>query len=303
MEYYSNSPIRINSGYSYNNYGNRREEESYIPLKNVTEEYTFPYEIQPTDITYNNKVGIQSVVYTTSDGQEHTARLEVGTTDTVAYFDEVPEGERIVTVRANLQNMDYAIWNAFSISNDRVYSGRFNVNMTKEHEDGTPLKGGEFFQLKYTVTGNDGAFTESTAKENDRYIWFVVKELACPEISWNESIVKIAEEQTITMEGALNISGYEDRNRTSVEDPVIKMAVISDEKSGVFSTLTEAEGMSFFTGKMTVMPFLAGWTVKYHTVNGGDQEYTIPSDIPEDGLEIQIPNSGWTVNRGGGYLG
>ena len=97
-------------------------------------------------------------------------------------------------------------------------------------------------------------------------------------------------------DSGLSISGSESKNRTSAEYPVIKLSVndvgviySSDLNEIEITDLTEAERMSFFTGKMTVMPFLAGWTVKYHTVNGGDQEYTIPSDIPEDGLEIQIP--------------
>ena len=311
-----------NNGIDSYSYGQAMYDYILPALGGSNEEWIFPYEIQPTGFTYNmnylngttyatnnfgnisttlgvsNITELLEVSYQTSDGVNHIASLSYGGTsnrELYVRFDEIPEGERVVSV-----NTTWKKW-VESFSSFNVF---LNYNVATTHEDNTAIKAEEMFQVEHVWQNEDGeVITDSKdSQRNYTHIWFATRPQRCPNIYWvNESsdifIDIMNDEDRYLSTSILKVPDTtQDTDassfRDTMSDPQLKLGMLIMQMNGG-STAGWAGNVQtdtqFLTGKMTVMPFLAGWTVKYSTVKKGEQEYVISDDIPEEGLEIQIP--------------
>lgn len=298
----------------------------YPVREGSTEEWTFPFEIQPTGLTYylvsadvntNTSIGLVNynhmmselgvsnisdlieVYYQTSDGNKYLASLNIGGNNNkylYMNFDQIPENERVVSATIT--------WKKWVVSHSN-FQVHLNYSVATNHEDGSTIAGGEKFQVKHIWKNSNSEIVANSDVAIGRYthIWFVARPERCPELYWvNDNVgtiptVLMSNEDRYVSKSILKVPDeVQDKDapsyRDTMADPQLKIGVTVSGNSSVYIRGWADDiqtNTQFLTGKMTVMPFLAGWTITYHTVNKGEQTYTLPNDIPEEGLEIQIP--------------
>ena len=308
----------------YGGQSNKTHDNIYPSLEGSTEEWTFPYEIQPSALKYQlgyvfdwvadrgfywqdipSKLGagdlndLVEVRYGTSGGEEYMASLRSENTLLYVEFDQVPEGERVVSARTTWKKWPQ------SFSTMDVY---LNYEVPETGEDGLPLPSSGKYQVKHVW--RDGEDTVLSDSENilqtsHTHIWFVTRPQRCPGLYWTPisnkmDTVVMDDEKRYKSEFVLKVPDAEQKKdavsyRDTMSDPKLRLGMMLEKPyvySGGFLTGWAGDvqmDTQYLTGKMTVMPFLSGWTVTYHTVNKGEQTYTIPDEIPEEGMEIQIP--------------
>lgn len=249
----------------------------------TTEVYEFPYEIQPLAFRTNIVEGdtkMSSYTYITSSGAQFTSSIKANSS---IPFDQVPEGERVVKV---IFHWDSIYSRHYQFRTSAAVVQGFDFHVSNSHEDGSSIQQNELVQVKHSIET-----PKSTNKFNtgSSHIWFKILQQECPRFDVVRSLPEdnLLDNQKRVIIDQIKVASGNDL-RTSVENPIIR--IVLKNYNGMTSNVSKAEEYGYlFTGKMTVMPLMAGWTIQYHTVDQGLQTYQIPDQIPEEGLSIEVP--------------
>lgn len=282
----SDRAVGLSNGEGSNSYGD------YIVSTHQadpsTEHYEFPYEIQPTAwyaSVKSNSVEIDEIRYETSDGTSHMANANVvDIYHLSASFDEIPHGERVTKLDVTWKK----IWGEnLSFSGLRVddcVSIDFVYQVPTYYEDGSEIPINKVVYVKHTVSSP----RFDTVGSGSNRIAYKISKFECPKLAWqstNESGKSLAKGEKWTDHSSLYVKKKEESS-TTVVDPIIRFGI--SYSGNVNLPLAEVFGY-LFTGKCTVMPLLAGWDIKYQTEKYGIQTYHISDEVPEDGLDIELP--------------
>lgn len=255
----------------------------------TTEYYEFPYEIQPTAwyaSVRKESAEIDEIRYEISDGTSHIANVNVTGLELSASFDEIPNGERVTKLEVIWkkiwsEGMDFS--GGSSGARDCIVTD-FEYQVPIYYEDGSEIPDGKNVRVNHKVSSPRFGTIESGASR----ITYKIQKLECPKLLWNVNFFqddRLARGKKWTDQSILYVSATEKNNTTAV-DPVMRLFLYNLLGEGV--PYDEAFGY-VFTGKCTVMPFLADWDIQYQTEKHGIQTYHISDDVPEDGMDIELP--------------
>ncbi|MCB7305632.1 hypothetical protein NE683_08045 [Bariatricus massiliensis] len=287
----------------------------------LTEEYEFPYEIQPTEITFPAGVvyvfqqsKIEQVYYELSNGvtgiitasdlgwAESVEEIGEDTSYTASF--NVPDGVRVTKVKITWEKY----YQTHSMSNNANYlrvddmGALFSYKVAEGKEDGSDFESGYHVNVGAKLSKKDGTvLAESTA--NDLNFYFKNALHTCPRLTHkgnNKAIGGLLSEEGKT--STYTVGAYRE-NYYTIEKAVpgvnyVMSEIVKNPKVTVrwrhdganISGLTDEELVGYsLSGTMKVYPVLAGWKVTYHTRNLGEQSFTLPDDIPEEGYTMVLP--------------
>ena len=308
------------------------EWNEYFP-KNQTgatvESYEFPEEIQPnawtgTAQTWNtNSYKVSKVVYTTADGQQHTAALDspVHLANGKHNFPKVEfdtSGGRVTKVDVYWEHLNNEIFNVntFMAGNYNALTHRMSFAQSKFDYYVTPTATGQL-QVKYSAKSTDANadpndnFDDEAAKAvknpvnnlsgkaKDDFFWVMVTKKKCAPVQaestgnrLKENVLYPNQAETGTFYDTWELYfdyGLKKEFSPITKNPRIDLSVSTMNLKGLD---TKADKTGLLTGKFTAMKGLSGWKIIYKTIDNtsgvesGEKVYAVGAI--ENGTAIDL---------------
>ncbi len=257
-----------------------------------TETYHFPYEIRPTDYhraryfdDYKRALGKMTLIITKADGSVETKEVpenDIKYSQDISFTSYMEAGDRLSGL-----TLEWDRARTPATGTDDPFTLDYNV--TRTHEDGSPLTTGELIQIGYEVEHKkrDGSsYTYSTASDPD-YLYVKVGEETCNDfmeegISGTQTVYTFGQSPddnaSYAYAGNIYFRGDEYSYKSLYKNPVITLRARSTNINGIEEPIS-------FIGGFSLSQRMSGWKVIYSSYNKTtgetktNQEYTIPDSI------------------------
>lgn len=265
----------------------------------VTEEYDFPYEIQPMawkpyihGNTNGNMSTVHAITYTvikadgtTQDFNEVMDKPVKG--DYSVYLDfsaHLSPGDRVSKVKIDWSEMH---------SLHHTCSG-FDYTVTTTHEDGSSLVNGDLLHIGYTShTSENGKSFAGTVNQANRYIYLSYGELLCPWLNaygsnYQMYNVKTLNDSEVVLVPQLFLKVNAGAGKKYSENPVIDLKVKLNNVKEEIGGPAISDGTFMLSGNMTMTKNMSDWKFEYTVIDkttkavrtGSYQVGTLTGDTP-----------------------